>query len=535
MGACVGCAERRDVAWRASELGSIMKTKGMAHQLRGLELCDGRDYFAFFMEQGTGKTWLTLADAERMWLRGEIDAVFVMAPRGVHTNWVKREIPAHWDIHNLIARAWKTGAGKRAMERIEEVITLQPEDGAPALRLLSMNIDAIMTKAGHSLAVRFMRGRRVLIVLDESQRIKNPAAARSKVALRLRGMAHIARILSGTPINQAPMDVFSQMEFLRPGLLGTTSYRAFTAEFAELMSPNHPMMKELIRRNPKVASAQMVLKDADGKPRWKNLDKLRALLEPHSFRVLKKDCLDLPDKIYKTIYFDLSPELRKVYELMDKELRLELGGATLDDPDPDVLTFAELSAILKLQQITSGFVKLPGGEVKYVTEENPRLTALMEAVKDVDGKFIVWARFKEELAQIASSLRAAGIECVEYHGGISEKDREEAIDAFQDGPARAFVGQPQAGGVGITLTAAETAFYFSNDFNRETRRQSEDRNHRIGTLRHVVYIDLVADGTVDEGIVRALTRKDAMAALILGDADERRPAKIGSPKKGKAK
>ena len=510
-----------------------MKTKGMAHQVAGLQRCEGRDFYAFFMEQGTGKTWLTLADMERMWFAGEIDAALVLAPRGVHTNWVKREIPTHMSAP-VLARAWKTGAGKRAMAKIEDVLA-DREDSDP-LRVLSMNIDAVMTKAGHALAVRFLRARRCLIVMDESSRIKSPDARRTQIATRLRRSAVKARILSGTPINNAPMDVFSQMEFLSPGLLGTTSYRAFVAEFAELMSPHHPMMAALIRANPMVAKAQVVAKNPDGTPRWRNLDKLQRLLEPHSFRVLKRDCLDLPEKIYKVVDFELTPELRKAYDLMREELRIELPS-DIDGEDDRVVTVAELSATLKLQQITSGFVMLPGGEQRLVSEDNPRIKALMEVVNDVDGKFIVWARFRAELELAAAALRAAGIEVVEYHGGTSERDREAAIDAIQTGTARAFVGQPQAGGIGITLTAAETSIYLSNDFNRETRRQSEDRNHRIGTRGHIVYIDIVAEDTVDEGIARALRRKDALASLILGDGVSRAAPEVGenaSTKKGTA-
>ena len=269
-------------------------------------------------------------------------------------------------------------------------------------------------------------------------------------------------------------------------------------------------MQNMVRRNPRAAYAQIIARNPDGSPRWRNLEKLQKLLEPHSFRVLKKDCLDLPEKIYKTITFELDAAQQRAYDKMQDELRIELGDNT-------ELPVSELAALIKLQQITSGYVNTPIG-VRYVSEDNPRLKTLMDAIEDVDGKFIIWARFREELDAIAAALAEAEIPCVQYHGGVSREDREAAVDGFQNGDVRVFVGQPQSGGIGLTLTAAETVFYFSNDFNLETRLQSEDRAHRIGTRKNVVYIDIAAESTIDEQIARNLQRKQRTAALVLGDA-----------------
>lgn len=487
-----------------------MKTQPMDHQLEALRRMTNREHFALFMEQGTGKTWTLLADAERLYAAGKIDGLLVIAPKGVHNNWIKREIPTHLDAP-IIARAWKSGGGKRSRSHIEELLRPRDSGEPPPLRVLALNIDALLTKEGFDFAAKFLNATRSMIVIDESSRIKTPTAGRTKAAMKLRIKALYARIATGTPITNAPMDVFAQMEFLESGLLGTTSYRAFVAEYAELMNSNHPMMKHLIQRNPRAAQAQIIARNEDGSPRWRNLDKLQKLLEPHSFRVLKKDCLQLPEKIYKQHFFELTSDQQHSYELMEEQLRLEL-------PDGQAVPVTALASLVKLQQITSGFVLSPGtGETIYIGEKNPRLAALLDLVEDVDGQFIVWARFKEELLTIAAALRQAGMAVVEYHGSVSDADRIDAVDAFQNGSARVFVGQPQSGGIGLTLTAAETVIYYSNDFNLETRLQSEDRAHRIGTRRNVVYIDLVAAETIDETISRALQRKTDVAANILGD------------------
>ena len=485
-----------------------MKTQGMAHQLQAIQRMVGRKTYALFMEQGTGKTWTLLADVERLYAKGTIDTVLVVAPNGVHLNWVNREIPAHME-GNIVARAWRSGAGIKYTKSLEDLFKVRAMGETVPLRFLAVNIDALVTKKGYEFCERFLLSGNAWIVLDESSRIKNPDAARTKALMRLRRYAKGARIASGTPVTNSPVDVFAQMEFLESGLLGTTSYRAFVAEYADVLPTTHPLMQNMVRRNPRAAFAQIVARNPDGSPRWRNLDKLQKLLEPQSFRVLKKDCLDLPDKIYKTITFELDNDQQRAYDKMQDELRIDLG-------DNVELPVSELAALIKLQQITSGYVNTPAG-IRYVSDDNPRLKTLMDAIEDVDGKFIVWARFREELSAISDALKDAGITCVQYHGGVSRDDREVAVDSFQNGDVRVFVGQPQSGGIGLTLTAAETVFYFSNDFNLETRLQSEDRAHRIGTRKNVVYIDIAAENTIDEQIARNLQRKQRTAAIVLGD------------------
>jgi SNF2 family DNA or RNA helicase len=482
----------------------------MRHQIEALRLCNGRDFYALFMEQGTGKTWTILADAERCYAAGTIDALFVLAPKGVHTNWTLREIPEHLAAP-CVAEAWTSGAGKRRRAEMERLLRPRDADEVVPMRILTMNYDAVMTKDGFEFAARFLRATRAMMVLDESHRVKSPSAGRTQRVMRLRPLAQTVRISTGTPMTNAPLDVFSQFEFMEPGLLGTTSYRAFTAEYAELVPNDSRMMANIIKRNPKAAHAQIVARNPDGSKRYRNLDKLQRLVSPHAYRVLKRQCLDLPEKIYKQQFFDLSAPQRAMYDVLEEELRIYLEDGRIETVDG-------IAAMVKLQQITSGFVNIDGSPMLLPAKDNPRMGALLEIVEDLDGPFIVWARFREELRQIAAALAEAGVETATYHGATSTADREAAVDGFQSGTVRAFVGQPQAGGIGLTLTKAETVVYYSNDFNLGTRLQSEDRCHRIGTRHNVVYVDLVATKTLDGPIARALQRKTAVAAEILGDS-----------------
>jgi len=496
-----------------------MKTTPMAHQLEGLARLEGRRYFGLFCEQGTGKTWIGLADAERAFAADKINGLLVVAPKGVHTNWTRREIPAHLSAPYKAA-AYLAGS-KPAMRAVE---ALQVE-GGDKLRILAVNVDALNHKEGFAVARQFLATHRAMMIVDESHRIKTPTAGGTKRALLLGRAAVARRIATGTPLTNAPPDLFSQFEFLRPGLLGTPSYRAFVVRYAELLPDDHGVMRHITTRLKqrhkwaaeaaaagKLQGPQIIARDRSGAPRWRNLDELSRLLEPHTFRVLKRDCLDLPEKIYQTRYFELSPAQAAVYRRLERELILEVGD--------DLLAVHALAARTKLQQITSGFVLVDGVPqyIAYAPAANPRLALLKEVVQDQQGPFIVWAHFREEIAAIMRLLAELEISAVEYHGDVSARAREVAVDSFQDGTARAFVGQPGAGGVGLTLTAAESAIYYSNDFKWGDRVQSEDRCHRKGTVKHVVYIDLCASDTVDEGIAAALQRKEDTAALVLGDS-----------------
>lgn len=482
-----------------------MLTTPMEHQKEGgRRLAAAQECYGLACEQGTGKTWMLLDDIERQWNLGLIDAALVIAPKGVHANWVLREAPTHMSIP-VVSHYYLSGGGVRRARAMEKVLAHDGDE----LPLLSINVDALNTKKGMEAAMRFLRRFRTMTIIDESQRIKNPKAGRSKKAYQLANFSRSRRIASGTMIANSPLDAFGQMHFLRPGLLGTTSYRAFVAEFAELLPPTSPLVQSAMERSRSRFAPQIVKRDAVGRPVYRNLDKLSELMAPYVYRVTKDECLDLPDKIYKTHYFELEPKQRAVYNLIEETARYEMDNGRVD-------IYNALTLINKLRQATSGFIMVDG-EAQELAPEPARLKAFIDMLEDVEGKFIVWASFKEEIKQITRALRAAGIEAVEYHGGVSDGERSEAIDRFQQGEARAFVGNPAAGGTGITLTAAETVIYYSCDFSLENRLQSEDRAHRIGTTKHVVYIDLAAVGTVDERVAAALQSKKTTALQVLDD------------------
>jgi SNF2 family DNA or RNA helicase len=484
------------------------KTKPYAHQLECLNRFGRRDAFALLAEMGTGKTWIAINNMADLWSSSDCFGALVLAPNGVHTNWTEIELKKHMpDWVRWRAVAWTATQNKTTKQALDGL--LKSESGE--LRILTMNHEALQSKRGYEFAHAFLMSvTRAMIVVDEADAYKNPSTARTASLMKLKPLSKWRRIMTGTPVNNAPFDLFSQFSFLDETILRTTSFYAFKAEYADMLRHGHPIL-EAAKQRSRGRTPQIVARGSDGLPVYKNLDRLKALIDPHSFRVRKEECLDLPAKIYKTAVFDLTKEQDKVYDKVKEECRLVFEG------DESVVT--KLVALSKLAQITSGYYIHPMSEEPVrIPGENPKLDLLTDIVDrctERGDKVIVWARYRVEIEDIAAAMRKRDIPYVEYHGGVNKGDRIDAIEAFERGDAMVFIGNQQAGGTGITLVSASHMIYFSNNFSLRDRLQSEDRAHRIGQSRNVVYTDLVARGTVDEKVIAALAGKKSVADAIV--------------------
>lgn len=462
-------------------------TKPFDHQKRGFILARDEKVYSFFMEQGTGKTKLLIDDVDDKFLRGLVNACLVICPNSVKSNWPDEiEIHTHKDVENAVF-VWESGFSKSA----EFEMAKAKKEGK--LVWVVMNIEAFSTKKGLDYALEFCSKNEVLVSVDESSKIKTPSAQRTKNVLKLRPVTVYRRIMSGTPITQGPLDIYSQFAFLNPSILGFSSYFSFKNEFAVHGGYNG---KEIIG--------------------YANLEKLQELVEPYSFRVLKADCLDLPEKIYQRLTVSMTPDQSRLYKQLKDEMLATFAGHEIE-------VVNVLAQMLRLAQVTGGFLPIPEEErVEKIPGTNPKIAALLDTLENVLGKAIIWCRFRPEIDLVQEELRRVygDDSVVEFHGGVSTEDRTIARKAFQDpnSPVRFFVGQVQTGGVGLTLTQAKTVFYFSNSFSLEDRLQSEDRAHRIGQDQHVTYIDIVARGTIDVKVLAALRAKKNLANLITGDS-----------------
>jgi SNF2 family DNA or RNA helicase len=457
----------------------MFETKPFDHQRRAFYMSRDKENFALLMEQGTGKTKIIIDTAAYLYANNKITALVIIAPNGVHRNWLRNEIPFHlpeWCPRRAIY--YSAAMKKKEKDDWDDLVR-----SSDSLKIFSFNVEGFVSKNAQALITSILRYENALLVVDESSRIKRPGAKRTQFVTKIGKLAKYRRILTGTPVTKGPEDVFSQFRFLDPYILGYESFYSFKARYCIMGG---------------YENRQIVA--------YENVDELTKNIEGHSYRVLKKDCLDLPDKIYQRAYVDLSEAQRRLYNAMKDEWVASHQEKTIEAPEA-------ITRLLRLQQITCGW--FPSDEPVPIDEESPRLGLLKEILSDIEGKVIIWARFRADLRAIEDAL---GELAVAYHGGVSNDARANAVDAFQNDPKiRYFIGQPQSGGIGLTLTAANYAIYYSNSFDLEVRLQSEDRCHRIGTTNNVTYIDIEANKTIDKKIIKALRDKKNLADMITRD------------------
>jgi SNF2 family DNA or RNA helicase len=466
------------------------RNQPFAHQAAYLQRFWKHPVVALFAEMGTGKSFMLINNAALLYDRGDINGMLIVAPKGVYRNWYKSELPKHMPEHVPYKMACWSPSPRRA-EKMEMEAMLNYVDG---LRILIMNIEAFSTEKGVTFARTFLRVTNSFMAVDESTTIKTPNAKRTKNIIKVGREARFRRIATGSPVTKSPLDLYAQCEFLSGDCLNMPSYYAFQARYAVLVE----------RR-----MATHTFKQIVG---YRRLDELQKRLDNFSFRVTKEECLDLPDKVYTRREVEMTAEQRKAYDQM-KLMALSVIDQGI------VSTNNALTQLMRLHQICCGHVKLDdGSEVEF---PNNRIDELLAALEEVDGKVIIWANYRKDIERIKNRLQHDyGMTAVaSYYGDTEAEERQEIVTRFQDpgDSLRFFVGNPRTGGYGLTLTAAKTVIYYSNNFDLEVRLQSEDRAHRIGQTSKVTYIDLITPGTVDEHIVKALRNKINIASAVLGE------------------
>ena len=465
------------------------KTKPYAHQLKALELSWNKESYAYFMEMGTGKTKVLIDNMAMLYDKGKIDGALIIAPKGVIGTWYNQEIPTHLPDHiESVSVMWQALINKKQQNNLDQLFQTDSK-----LHILIMNVEALSTTKGRDFAASFLRTHKTLMGIDESTTIKNSSAKRTKNILELSRLSKYRRIMTGSPVTKNPLDLYSQCEFLSPWLLNFQSFYAFRNRYAE--------MKTI---HAKGRSIQVV-------NYFKNLNELSDKLKAFSYRVLKEDCLDLPDKIYIKRSVALTAEQEKLYQQMKTMALAILNGK-------QTTSMTVLTQLMRLHQITCGHFTADDGSTQIV--KSNRIDELMNVLEEVEGKVIIWANYQRDMSEIKKAIiKEYGEDSVvDYYGLTAQEDRQANIKRFQeDSNCRFFVGTPQTGGYGITLTQANTVVYYSNGYDLEKRLQSEDRAHRIGQKKSVTYVDLISEKTVDEKIVKALRKKINIASEVLGE------------------
>ena len=465
------------------------KLKPYKHQLTALEKSWNKETYAYFMEMGTGKTKVLIDNMSMLYDKGKINGALIIAPKGVVKTWYEQELPTHLPNHiENVTVLWQSNITKKQQEKLETLYEI-----GTALHILIMNVEALSTKKGVDFAAKFLNSHSTLMAIDESTTIKTPSARRTKNIIKLGRMSKYRRIMTGSPVTKNPLDLYTQCEFLDPWILDFTSYYAFRNRYAE--------MKTLHLSG---RSIQVVHK-------FQNLNELSETLKNFSYRVLKEDCLDLPDKVFVKRHIALTPDQRKIYEEMKKQAIAHMNGKVAS-------TLTVLTQLMRLQQITCGHFVADDGTTQGVSSN--RLKELMDVLEETEGKAIIWAHWQRDVNSIIQEVNKVygPGSIVDYYGVTPQEERQPNIKKFQDDPkCRFMVGTPSTGGYGITLTAANTVIYYSNGYDLEKRLQSEDRAHRIGQKKPVTYVDLIAEDTVDEKIVQSLRKKINIASQVLGE------------------
>jgi len=456
------------------------KTQPYEHQRVALRKGATQSVFGFFMEQGTGKTKVTIDNAVYLYNMQLLDTVYVLAPNSVYTNW-KKEIEAHSSANNYIYQ-----------HKIDKKFYPKKDK----LNWYLMNIEAFSHKSGYNKGLELVeqKGLTTMMVVDESTTIKNRTAKRTKNVIKLGKGVRYKRILTGTPITKSPLDLWSQIGFLNEELLGFKSYYTFQARYCL-------MNKISVSGNRKI--------EIPGK--FINLDDLEQRILSYTHRVLKKDCLDLPPQVWQRRNIFLSNEQRNAYEILKQHARVVIQ-------DKQSSIHNKLTEIGKLQQVCCGFLYSDDG--KLIELDNAKLRELLNILDEIQGKVIIWSSFRYSIEliarEIAKKYKNKNIVATLYG---DTKKRSEVVDNFNDPRgARYLVSNPSVGGYGLTLNAASVQIFFNNSYNLEERLQAEARNHRSGQKADkVTYIDLVAIKTIDEFIIKALKHKLTISAQTLGE------------------
>lgn len=480
----------------------VPKRTPFKHQADEFPISREKEFWCRNWEQGTAKTKITLDEIAWLYLKGEIDAVLVHTPNGIEWNWALEEIPQ--DLSEAVepetqVMVWQTKSARTKWHEAEFKRLLN-HDG---LAFLCASYDAMMTEPGAKAFRTFMQQRRVMHVLDESQRIKTPGAKRTKRFLAASAYSEKRRVLSGTMLDK-PFDLYSQLKFLSPDIwkpYGISNFAAFKTFFGiwELRSSQQG------RNYPHCVA-------------FKNLHVLKEILNKAGSRVTKDEVFDLPPKQYKRVAFVMNDQQDEMYQqILDECVALSESGET-------VTAVEAMVKLIRLRQVVCGYVGVDqdddSTQLTPLGKTNPRLELLREVCEDLQHPAIIWASQRRDIDLIMELL---GDKAVRYDGAVPLDERPEAARRFREcDDIQYFVANPQVGGEGLTLLKAKTTIYYSNSFKLLERQQSEDRNHRAGQTESVQYIDFLAkrkdhSNTVDLKILEALLNKMNVAAEITGD------------------
>lgn len=447
------------------------KTEPMAHQREALSVALHKEFHAFLLPTGTGKTKLAIDLTAVRYERGIIKRLILLTPASLQMNW-REEFEKHCHVNYTF-------------------------DKGPGLQISMFTIEGLgITKSGYEKAIAIADDT-TMCVIDESTMIKNPDAKRTERAIKIAHECKYRHIMSGTPITKGPQDLYSQFEFMSPSLFGRSNYISFRNRYCVMGGYQN---REIIG--------------------YDHMEELLEIVASCSYQVDKRSVLpDLPDKVYTHRYCKPSPEQTSLFkQIRDKKATITEHGT--------ITAKNVLERMLRMQSVCGGFVNVDTGERDSkdrpvmksipVGTANPKLKLLEEFLEDFNEPVLIWTPYLAEIKAIGAMLeKKHGKGSVGYlYGAIDRVDRQQSVNDLQSGSIRFMVGNPATGGLGLTMTAAKAAIYYTNSYSFIERVQSEDRIHRKGQTDKVLIVDLIMDGTVDEIVMMALKAKQDVSDFI---------------------
>lgn len=519
----------------------VFKTVPRSYQLDAFRRFKDEKSIALQFDMGLGKTKTAIDIASYKFLKGEIDAVMLIAPNGVHTQWITEQLPEHCNVP-YETFIWDSTKLKRKHYKAEGNAFFGAPKKDRKLKYFAINVEAFSSKTiirySDYFAKRF--GDKLLIILDESTKIKSPTALRTKALLKYNTVG-CRMTLTGTPAAKNPYGLWSQYEFLCKNYFGI-NYFVFQNKYGLLVNDknwqtgrsfNRPItekdydvVKARLKRARELSNtvtnedyarisilccmsdkSVRAIDSSVGFIRYKNLDHLRNAIAPITVSVKKDDVADLPPKIYTVEYVTMSPEQTIIYNNLKETLRAQYA-------DKELSVQNKLSLTLRLLQVCGGFFPsnletegIRQNEIKRINTATGKLERVKDALEEIDfdeTKCIVWAAFVPELLMLYEEL-SKEYSCCLYYGGVDAHDRARILDEFKEGKYDIFIGNIATAAYGLNLQNATVQLYYSNNFRTEDRLQAENRSHRIGVKSSsVVYKDIVIKGTVDELCIKSI-------------------------------
>lgn len=461
------------------------KTKPYSYQLRALNKISKLDGSAgLFMEMGTGKTKVAIDWAGIAYHNLGLKKVLVVCPLSVLQVW-KKQIALHCPVRSRV-----TILDGPTTSRIHKIKWLTKNDDYDGITWVIINYEGVWRRNGRRSVDDFLINLAPdLVICDESHRIKAASSKQSRAVARIARFTKMKLALTGTPITKSPLDVFGQFRFIDDQIFGSNWYKfknyyAIWGGFGRYQIKGYKHIQELVK-------------------------KLRA----NTFRIKKDQALDLPDKVFLDVPVTLSAKAMDLYKRMAEDMIIEIENTHATAP-------IVLTKLLRLSQITSGFIKDIEGQIQ--TFDDSKLKVCLDLLEDIlaeDQKVVIFVRFRHDIERLSTSLwERFKIHPAILSGSVPQELRNTLVEQFHEDPnSKVFIAQTQAGSLGIDLTPASIAIFYSLDYNAANYWQAQDRLHRIGQTRKVTYYHLIVPRTIDKITLDILKEKGDIAHTIIHD------------------